>query len=112
MICTKIKKLLLVIISIFAVVLTTNKAPSSVTVIAGFNAACCAVPDSNPTADVSINDNTGPHNQIPIAGIAKYIIFFTLGASNRLGEGVIVLDEENKVDAEEGFAPLILLGRI
>ena len=78
--------------------LTTNKAPSSVIVIAGFNAACCAVPDNNPTADVSISDSIGPHNQIPIAGIAKYIIFFTSGASNPIEDDVVVviLDDDDK----------------
>jgi hypothetical protein len=64
--------------------LTTSNAPSSVIVIAGFNAACCDVPDNIPTALVSMRESKGPQSHIPIAGIAKRIMFFTVGASIRL----------------------------
>ena len=64
--------------------------------MAGFNAACCAVPESNPTADVSINERRGPHNQIPMAGIANDMIVLTFGASNMLK-----VEEEGEEGEEE-----------
>lgn len=39
------------------------------------------VPEKIPTAEVSINDNSGPQSQTPIAGIANLNIFDTDGAS-------------------------------
>ena len=57
------------------------------------NAACCAVPESKPTADVSINESRGPHNQIPMAGIAKLIIFLMVGTFK-------LIEGENDDDAE------------
>ena len=59
-----------------------QRAVYSVTVTAGFKAACCAVPDRRPTAEVSMRLSNGPHNQTPIAGIANLKIFPTEGASS------------------------------
>jgi hypothetical protein len=60
----------------------TSKDPSSVIVMAGFRAANWEVPDNSPTALVSIKDSSGPKSQMPMAGMANWIIFRTVGALN------------------------------
>mmetsp|Transcript_14171 Transcript_14171/g.21630 ORF Transcript_14171/g.21630 Transcript_14171/m.21630 type:complete len:221 (+) Transcript_14171:1749-2411(+) len=59
----------------------TTRAPLSVTLTAGLKAACCAVPDSKPTAEVSIMDKRGLQSHTPIAGMANWMILEIEGAS-------------------------------
>ena len=49
--------------------------------MAGFNAACCAVPDNSPTALVSISYIIGPQCHIPTHPNANLMIVLTEGAS-------------------------------
>ena len=83
-----------------------QRAVYSVTVTAGFNAACCPVPDRRPTAEVSMRLNNGPHNQTPIAGIANLKIFPTEGASSISSKLVVVvvveLDGDTNLSPSEG----------
>jgi hypothetical protein len=71
----------------------TSNDPSSVMVIAGFSAANCEVPANKPTALVSISDSSGPKSHMPMAGMANWMIFSTVGAFNLVSEwfGVDVL---------------------
>ena len=67
---------------------TTSIAPSPVIVTAGFNAACCAVPDKSPTALVSISDKIGPQSHIPTHPNANLMIVLMEGASKPADDDV------------------------
>ena len=85
---------------------TTSNAPSSVIVMAGFNAACCAVPDNSPTALVSISDKIGPQSQIPTHPNANLMIVLTEGASKPADDDV---DSDMDANGCDLGVPLLML---
>mmetsp|Transcript_16852 Transcript_16852/g.25729 ORF Transcript_16852/g.25729 Transcript_16852/m.25729 type:complete len:230 (-) Transcript_16852:103-792(-) len=58
-----------------------SRAVYSVTATAGFRAACCAVPEHRPTAQVSMSERRGLHSHTPTAGTANFKILRTSGAA-------------------------------